>query len=166
MVMAMQHSRHRSTGFTVVELMVALVVLIVLIALAAPAFNKIVANQRVRNASFDMFSAMNYARSEAVKRGVPISLRAGATSNGAWTTGWRITDAGGGLLRSWGARSGLDMSEESASLTTVTYGRDGRLTSASPRIAIAPTVAVDGVTSRCVTVDLSGRPNTKTGACS
>jgi type IV fimbrial biogenesis protein FimT len=140
-------------------------VLIVLIAMAAPAFNKIVANQRVRNASFDMFSALNYARSEAVKRGVPISLRAGATSNGAWTTGWRITDAGGGLLRSWGARSGLDMSE-SASLATVTFGRDGRLTTASPRIGIAPSETVEGVTSRCVTVDLSGRPTTKTGACS
>ena len=76
--MAMQHSRHRSAGFTIVELMVALIVLIVLLAMAAPAFNKIVANQRVRNASFDMFSAMNYARSEAVKRGVPISLQAGA----------------------------------------------------------------------------------------
>ena len=162
--MAMRHSRHRSTGFTVVELMVALIVLIVLIAMAAPAFNKIIANQRVRNASFDMFSAMNYARSEAVKRGVPISLQAGATSNGAWTTGWRIT-AGGSLLRSWGARSGLTMSE-SASLTTVTYGRDGRLTTASPSIAIAPSVTLDGVTSRCVTVDLSGRPTTKTGACS
>jgi type IV fimbrial biogenesis protein FimT len=163
--MAMQHARQRSAGFTVVELMVALIVLIVLIAMAAPAFTKIVANQRVRNASFDMFSALNYARSEAVKRGVPISLRAGATSNGAWTTGWRITDAGGGLLRSWGARSGLAMSE-SASLATVTFGRDGRLTTASPRIGIAPAETVDGVTSRCVTVDLSGRPTTKTGACS
>ena len=163
--MAMRHSRHRSTGFTVVELMVALIVLIVLIAMAAPAFTKIVANQRVRNASFDMFSAMNYARSEAVKRGVAISLSAGATSNGAWTTGWRITDPGGGLLRSWGARSGLAMSE-SASLATVTFGRDGRLTTASPRIAIAPSVTLDGVTTRCVTVDLSGRPTTKTGACS
>jgi type IV fimbrial biogenesis protein FimT len=165
MVNAMRPSRNRSTGFTVVELMVALVILVVLLALAAPAFDKIVANQRVRNASFDMFSALNYARSEAVKRGVPISLSAGATSNGAWTTGWRITDAGGGLLRSWGARSGLAMSE-SASLTTVTFSRDGRLTTASPRIAIAPATTVDGVTSRCVTVDLSGRPTTKTGACS
>jgi type IV fimbrial biogenesis protein FimT len=165
MVMAMRHSRHRAAGFTVVELMVALLVLVVLLALAAPAFNKIVANQRVRNASFDLFSALNYARSEAVKRGVPISLRAGATSNGAWTTGWRITDAGGGLLRSWGARSGLDMSE-SGSLLIVTYGRDGRLTTASPRIGIAPSAALDGVTSRCVSVDLSGRPTTKTGACS
>ena len=166
--MAMRHSRTRSSGFTVVELMVALLVLIILLAMAAPAFEKIVANQRVRNASFDVFSALNYARSEAVKRGGAVTVRAGATSNGAWSSGWRITeDAGNTMLRSWGARSGLAVTEKASTpLVAVTYGRDGRLSTAAPRIEIAPAATVDGVTSRCVSVDLSGRPTTKTGACS
>ena len=154
-----------SRGFTLIELLVSVAVLVVVLSLAAPSFQKVIAAQRVKNASFDLFSALNYARSEAVKRNSSISLHAGASTNGAWNTGWRIDD-GTTILRSWAATKNLTVTEQSGGATTVTYGRDGRLTTAVPKLEVRPTVTLTGVNARCVQVDLSGRPTTQNGACS
>ena len=155
--------RALASGFTLVELMVSLAVLAIGLSLATPPFQKLIASQRVKNASFDLYSALNYARSEAVKRNGNISVKAGALSNGSWASGWRIDD-GTTILRSWGATSSLSVSEAS-SLATVTYGVDGRLTTVAPRLQVAPAVSLSGVSGRCVRVDLSGRPSTSNGSC-
>jgi type IV fimbrial biogenesis protein FimT len=154
-----------SRGFTLIELLVSLAVLVIVLSLAAPSFQKAIAAQRVKNASFDLFSALNYARSEAVTRNGSISLRAGASTNGAWNTGWRIDD-GTTILRSWAATKNLTVTEQTGGATTVTYGRDGRLTTTTaPKLEVRPTVTLSGVNARCVQVDLSGRPTTHSGAC-
>jgi type IV fimbrial biogenesis protein FimT len=159
--------RRRAAGFTLIEMMVTLTVVVILLGIAAPSFQKIITNQRVKSASFDMFSALTYARSEAIKRNAVITLRAGATTNGAWTTGWRVVDAGGTALRSWAAVSNLAITESSGSnLTSVGFGRVGRLSPAPPP---APSLMIDssaagfgGLTARCLTVDASGRAATHT----
>ena len=160
------HAQRPSRGFTLIELLVSVAVLVVVLSLAAPSFQKVIAAQRVKNASFDLFSALNYARSEAVKRNGSISLRAGASTSGAWNTGWRIDD-GTTVLRSWAATNNLTVTEQSGGATTVTYGRDGRLTTATVlKLDVRPSVTLTGVNPRCVQVDLSGRPTTQSGACS
>jgi type IV fimbrial biogenesis protein FimT len=156
-----------SRGFTLIELLVAIAVLVIGLGLGVPAFKQTIAAQRVKNASFDLFSALNYARSEAVKRNANISLTAGETSNGAWITGWRIEDGSGNKLRSWGSTNGLSITETVGGAATVTYGKDGRLTTTTvPKLQVGPSTSISGVSSRCVSVDLSGRPNASTGNCS
>jgi type IV fimbrial biogenesis protein FimT len=160
-------ARLRARGFTLIELLVAVVVLVVLLGLGVPAFKETIATQRIKTASFDLFSALNYARSEAVKRNTSISLKAGETSSGAWTTGWRVEDGSGNRLRSWGSTSNVAITETVGGATTVTYGSDGRLTTTTvPKLEISPASAISGVSSRCVSVELSGRPSTQTGSCS
>jgi type IV fimbrial biogenesis protein FimT len=69
-------------------------------------------------------------------------------------------------LRSWAAISSLSLTEKAGGITTITYGRDGRLSGAvSPRLEINAATPVSGVAARCVQVDLGGRPTTSTGAC-
>jgi len=154
--------RRRAAGFTLIEMMVTLTVVVILLGIAAPSFQKIITNQRVKSASFDMFSALTYARSEAIKRNAATTLRAGATTDGAWTTGWRVVDAGGTALRSWAAVPNLAITENS-NLTSVGFGRDGRLTTATPSLKIDSSGAdFSGLTSRCVRVDPSGRAATQT----
>src|SRR5689334_8652619 len=102
--MKMHARRHSLRGFTLIELLVAIAVLVIGLGLGVPAFKQTIAAQRVKNASFDLFSALNYARSEAVKRNTSISLKAGASTDGAWTTGWRVV-SGSTSLRSWGSTS-------------------------------------------------------------
>ncbi len=156
-------------GFTLIELMVVIALAAVMASLAAPGFRQLIAGQRIRNAAFDFVSAMTYARSEAVKRSTTVTLRSGAAVDGSWATGWRVVDPTNTtvILRSWTPGSNLALAE-SSSLTTVTFGIDGRLSTGStaPKLQISPATAISGVTSRCVQVDLSGRPITSNGVCS
>ena len=159
--------RNKSRGFTLVEMMVTVVVMVVLLGVAVPSFRQMIANQRVKTASFDLYSALSYARSEAIKRNATVTVRAGESVDGAWSTGWRIEDATSNLLRSWGAISSLTVSNTATGNATVlTFNSDGRLTTAAaPKLQIEPSTAVTGVSSRCVQISLSGRPTAQTGSC-
>jgi type IV fimbrial biogenesis protein FimT len=155
-------------GFTLIEMMITIAVAVVLLAIVAPSFRQIIAGQRIKTASFDLFSALNYTRSEAIKRNASVTLTAGATANGAWTTGWRLVDPDDSTkyLRSWGAVNNLSIIEKTGAITTLSYGRDGRLAGATqPKFEINAATPVSGVAARCVQVDLGGRPTTSTGAC-
>ena len=55
-------------GFTITETMLAVAVLAILVGLAAPGFREIILSQAVKTASFDLFSNLVVARSEAVTR--------------------------------------------------------------------------------------------------
>jgi len=63
-------------GFTIVEIMVALAVAGILIGLAAPAFNEFIAQRRLTAQVNDLMVAVQYARSEAGRRGERVSLQA------------------------------------------------------------------------------------------
>src|ERR1051325_11253135 len=91
-----------SAGFTLIEMVITVTLLGVLLAIAVPSFQQLILNQGVKSAAFDAFSALEYARSEAIKRpGETVTLKAGATSDGAWSTGWRLLNGAGTILRSW-----------------------------------------------------------------
>lgn len=87
-------------GFTLIELLVTTVVAALLIAVAVPSFKTFVENNRLATATNSLVAAMQYARSEAVKRGQTVRLVAtGATASDEWGGGWEVRDAGGTVLR-------------------------------------------------------------------
>ena len=151
----------RTRGFTVVELMITIAVAVILLGIAVPSFRELIANQRIKSASFDLFSALNYARSEAIKRNTNVTLS--ATTGTDWATGWQVAQ-GANVLRSWSAIPRLSLAQTGGTVGVITYGNDGRATNA-PTLEIASTVAGSGIAARCISVDLSGRPATKVGAC-
>ncbi len=165
-------SRSLTKGFTLVELVITIAIAAIFASLAAPGFRQLIASQRIRTASFDLVSALGYARSEAVKRNTPVALRAGASADGAWTAGWRVVDLSDTtvILRSWTAGSNLALTEKSGTNQSwVTFGLDGRIIpptgSTAPKLQIEPASTISGVTTRCVQVDRTGRPSTSIGAC-
>lgn len=161
--------RRHTGGFTLIEMIVTVTLVGILLTIAVPSFWKLILNQGIKTASYDIFAAMEYARSEAIKTNGPVSLRAGASTDGAWTTGWRVVNASSTVLRSWSAASNLSITETANSgATVITFGPDGRVTSpaAPPRIQLDPAATESGVSNRCVGVDLIGRPITRMGACS
>lgn len=157
-----------AAGFTLIEMMVTITIVAILAAAAVPSFQQLIANQRIKTASFDLFSALNYARSEAIKRNASVTLRAGATGDGLWSTGWRLVDPADATknLRTWGAINRLSVTE-AAGVSAITFGLNGRVTvpSAAPMLSIGSSVSMTGLTSRCIQIDLSGRATTATGAC-
>ena len=97
----------RSHGFTMIELMVTLVVLGILVGVGIPSFNTIMVNSRTSGLANDLTSAINLARSEAVKRAEQVTVCPSddaTTCSGAWTDGWiAIVDASSEVLRTWPA---------------------------------------------------------------
>lgn len=88
-------------GFTVLELMVVLAIAAILVSMAVPSFLDGIKNNRLTTINNEFFASLNLARSEAIKRGVSITVRKvddnsatnlGATAN--WEDGWDVfTDA-------------------------------------------------------------------------
>jgi len=164
----MRWSGRNSSGFTLVEMLITLSVIGVLLAIAVPSFRQMMLSHGIRTASFDLFSSLEYARSEAIKRNALVSVKPDST----WSTGWKVVDSSNNLLRSWTATSTVTVTTfvgtSSTSLPTVTFGKDGHVTTPAgvPKLQLDPTTAMNGVDSRCISVDLIGRPKTQTGACS
>jgi len=61
-------------GFTVIELMVTVMVMSITVMIAAPGLKQTIQNNRVTTQANELLAALNYARSEAVKRGVQVTV--------------------------------------------------------------------------------------------
>lgn len=64
----------RHAGFTLLELLTTIAVLSVIVAIGVPNFREFVRNSRMTAAANDIVTDFNLARSEAIKRGVPVTL--------------------------------------------------------------------------------------------
>lgn len=63
-----------NAGFTLLEVMVAITVLAILLGVGVPGFRDFVRNSRMTAATNDIVTDFSIARSEAVKRRVPVTL--------------------------------------------------------------------------------------------
>lgn len=145
-------------GFTLPELLIVITVLAVLVAAGMPSFGEFMRNQRVKTASFDLYSTLVHARSEAITRNATVTV---APVSSVWTNGWTVTDSGGTVIRTMGAVPNVTITGP----TNVVFRGSGRLNAAS-----MPTFQLEAsgstVITRCISIDLSGRPTTKATACS
>jgi len=144
-------------GFTLTELMIVVTVLGVLVAAALPSYNEFVRNQRVKTTSFDVFSSLVQARSEAITRNAAVTMA--PLTAGSWTSGWTVTDSGGTVLRRQDAIANITITGPA----NVVYSGSGRLSGAAGSFELTATGST--VTTRCITIDLSGRPVTKASTC-
>jgi type IV fimbrial biogenesis protein FimT len=64
----------KQSGFTLLEMMLAIALLAGLISIGIPNFRDFVRNARMAAAANDLLADMNLARSEAIKRRVPVTL--------------------------------------------------------------------------------------------
>ena len=143
-------------GFTLVEAMVTVSMIAILLAIAAPSMSGFLASQRVRAGSFDVYAALVYARSEAIKRHANVSLVA-PTSD--WSAGWTIQDGSANVLRTQDTLNGLTVT---SNVATLTYRLDGRLTSGSALVVVDSQTGADRAGRRCLTIDATGLPRSRT----
>jgi prepilin-type N-terminal cleavage/methylation domain-containing protein len=76
-------------GFSLIELMATLSIAAIVVAAGAPAMKSMVENNARPSEANRLLGALRYARGEAIKRRMTVTLRTNGTS-GSWAEGWEI----------------------------------------------------------------------------
>ena len=79
-------------GFTLIELMVTIAVVAILTTVAVPGFRDLIRNNRVTTQTNEVVSALNFARTEAIKRGRSVTVRLQPVGDG-WSATVSTADA-------------------------------------------------------------------------
>ena len=170
-----------SGGFTVIELMVTIALMSIALSLAIPSYRNMIANNRSATEVNRFLAAINIARSEAVKRGVPIAMCArkqprtipeSCSGSNDWSTGWILFtdnsgtsgdyDASDALLYAWDAPDGNPT--VSAGTASIQYLPTGDTRNAASFTYYFP--GCSGEQKRMISINLTGRAAVSTYACS
>jgi len=157
---------HCRDGFTLVELMVTVAILSILLTLAVPTMRSIIANSYASGISNEFVAALNYARSEAVKRRTNIVMC--TSSNGStcradgnstnWHMGWVILN-GAQVMR---ASAQLDGGATLTGPSSITYGSTGSALANTFQLRLTHCTRSN---NRDVTVGVTGRIGVSRVAC-
>ncbi len=85
----------RDSGFTLIELLVTIVVLGIALSVAIPSFNDLIRNNKSLTLGGDFVSALNFARTEAIKRATRVSIcpstdKTSCATEDDWAKGWIV----------------------------------------------------------------------------
>jgi type IV fimbrial biogenesis protein FimT len=160
--------RNRSSGFTLIELLVVLAVLGVIAAIAIPSFKTIIENNRTTTQANNLLSAIQFARSEAVKRGVNVTLSSVSSDfNNGWCVHTATACDNANRLREFEAKNGVVISSAVNSVSFSARGSRTPQTNAEIIVSIQPADCGTGEVDRSsdVRVNLSGRAEVVKGNC-
>ncbi len=76
------------SGFALIELIVVMVIAVILASMAVPSFNSSVKNSKLTSTARGLLSEFEYARSEAVKRNLPVTICGSTDSLSCDTDDW------------------------------------------------------------------------------
>jgi type IV fimbrial biogenesis protein FimT len=160
----------RTEGFTLVEIMIAISIMAILLAIAVPSFREAGLGSELRSLSTELIASAHLARSEAMKRGAPVTLCVSpggdACTAGAWRDGWIVTDGAAALRVQGAAPQGFRVREASA-LTAIVFQATG--VGATPAtFTVCRATPQPGHQEREVTINAAGRAEsrrTTVGVC-
>jgi len=121
-----------SQGQTLVELMITLAVAAILLSVAAPSFTSLRFSNALTNHANEMLGVINFARSEAIRRNIPVRLCRSSTESsntcvtesGAWQ--YWIVLANDSVIRRGVIPTHNSLHQSSTLIDdTLTFGADG-----------------------------------------
>ncbi|WP_214512591.1 GspH/FimT family pseudopilin [Pseudomonas brassicacearum] len=146
----------RTKGFTLIEVMVALGVLLILITMAVPSFTGSLQSTKADTEIGDLRRALNFARMEAIDRGITTRIRPTAQGS-VWSGELTVYDSTGSspnILRVVPAMgSGVTLTLPS-DVTSVDFNNLGGLSAPATPVSFN---YVRGAQSRTLNVCLNGR---------
>lgn len=158
--------------------MVTLAVLMILLGLGVPQLNTFLERRAVMGQAETVVSALQLARSEAMKRGESVILCNSAnpdatspactTAAANWSTGWLVyvdrdgTNGFGGsdiLIKVQQAMRASSLTRNGINATAVTFTRDGLAVGEASSFMVRPNVSGNGANqlARCVVLSNQGR---------
>lgn len=159
-------------GFTLLELIITIAIFSIIAGVAVPGFQNLIEANRVTTQTNNFLSALKTARSEAVKRGGPVTVSA---IGGDFGDGWCLYEGTAGsdcdsvtTIRSveLGSKSGISIDSDGTS--AIEFDDQGRLTSPNNEVEIAldPTDC-DGAEGkrREISIGFGGRASSSRGDC-
>ncbi len=156
----------RQKGLTLIELIITVAVFVVVVSTAGPAMQNLLRNNRVVSQVNTLLGDLNFARSEAIKRGERVTICQSddqATCSGSqkeWHKGWIVRDTSGTLLRVHGELRGGTTLEFSHS--QLSYKGDGTATG----LASGTFTFCNSGTGKALTVSATGRVRKGSATCS
>lgn len=169
----------RTSGFTIIELLVTIAIVAILAALAFPSFEGTLRSNRVSTTTNEMIASLSLARMEALRSpagALVCSSSNGTSCSGTWNDGWivQVNDVAGGsnhrVLRHVQAKNRLIVSVSSpggASFTDrIQFDGRGRVNSHTRAIEIQPDTCPAGEELvREIEVSLTGQARANKEAC-
>jgi type IV fimbrial biogenesis protein FimT len=164
-------SERRSSGFTMLELIVVIAIVGVLIALGVPSFKYVTTANRIAAEVNGLLGDMQFARAEAIKEGqtvvVCVSTNGTSCTNSTWDRGWMVCsdpandgacDAGQAVYRVQPTFSSTDTFAATGNTSALTFNRDGFATGLAGGVTIAlhNTPATVAAYTRCLAVSAVG----------
>ncbi len=160
--------RCRNSGFTLIELLIVLAVLGIIATIAIPSFKTVIENNRTTTQANNLLSAIQFARSEAAKRGEDVTLSAVSSNfNNGWCVHTEAVCDNANRLREFEAKNGVAISSAANSVSFSARGSRTPQTNAEIIVSIQPADCGTGEVDRSsdVRVNLSGRAEVAKGNC-
>ncbi|MFT5116975.1 MAG: type IV fimbrial biogenesis protein FimT [Kiritimatiellia bacterium] len=167
-----------NSGFTLIELTVTTAIVSILSAVAIPSFNESINNNNLSSSATTLLSELQYARSEAVKRNLPVSICGSTNSTSCNTSDWekgRIVfiddgagapaNAGNGVVNSETILKVFGKAVSDVSYTPtlfssagfLTFSDDGTANTVGTLLICDSRSSTDNTLAKAVNVNLSGQ---------
>ena len=166
------------SGFTITELLMVIAISAILLVIGVPSFKYVTVSNRISTEVNGLLGDMQYARSMAIKQGLPVTVCAstdGANCNGgaAWQSGWIVfldsnddqtRQASEAVLRTQTSFSSTDtFVPDNGAFSAITFNREGY---ASTNAAVTVTLLLHDSTdnsawTRCLAITPVGMLSTE-----
>jgi type IV fimbrial biogenesis protein FimT len=160
------NSRLKASGVTLIELIVVMTIAAILIAIAVPSYKYVTTSNRIAGEINDLLGDISYARYEAIKEGLNVTICPAATPTSStcdsgtnWAEGWIVQSNSGAVLRrrlSFLSFNSLDTLTGSTGLSSLVFNREGFVTPNAAVMFSLHDPKINPGFTRCLVVSAAG----------